>query len=231
MTSASNHCRRRDVRAAPLQGRDRRSHLGVVPGRAVSCVPAISSSGRCRTTAIRRRSSAIAWERAKGLREMAAKAPNALCPGHGGPVIGEQEKIVHMLTETATFLDTVVSRTLAAMENGSPPHVDIVTGIELPKSQSPWLQPVYDDTEFLVRNVIRFYGGWWSGRPSRTQARAARQTGERDRKPCRWRETLAERARRSSRRQVTSPRLPSGRLCAGSRAGRRRRAGQGRGGL
>ena len=59
-----------------------------------------------------------------------------------------------------------MSRTLAAMENGSPPHVDIVTGIDLPKSDSPWLQPVYDDTEFLVRNVIRYYGGWWSGRPS-----------------------------------------------------------------
>ncbi len=107
-----------------------------------------------------------AWERAKGLRAMAALAPNALCPGHGGPVIGDSGKIVHMLTETADFLDTVVARTLAAMENGSPPHVDIVTGIELPKSDSPWLQPVYDDTEFLVRNVIRFYGGWWSGRPS-----------------------------------------------------------------
>jgi alkyl sulfatase BDS1-like metallo-beta-lactamase superfamily hydrolase len=52
------------------------------------------------------------------------------------------------------------------MEGGSPPHVDIVTGIDLPKSQSPWLQPVYDDTEFLVRNVIRYFGGWWSGRPS-----------------------------------------------------------------
>jgi alkyl sulfatase BDS1-like metallo-beta-lactamase superfamily hydrolase len=68
--------------------------------------------------------------------------------------------------ETAAFLETVVSRTMAAMENGSPPHVDIVTGIDLPASDSPWLQPVYDDTEFLVRNVIRYYGGWWSGRPS-----------------------------------------------------------------
>ncbi|HXL99621.1 MAG TPA: alkyl sulfatase dimerization domain-containing protein [Rhizomicrobium sp.] len=106
------------------------------------------------------------WERAKGLRAMAALAPQALCPGHGGPVIGEETKIARMLIETADFLDTVVSRTLAAMEAGSPPHVDIVTGVELPKSDSPWLQPVYDDTEFLVRNVIRFYGGWWSGRPS-----------------------------------------------------------------
>jgi alkyl sulfatase BDS1-like metallo-beta-lactamase superfamily hydrolase len=81
-------------------------------------------------------------------------------------VIGESDKIARMLTETADFLDTVVKRTLAAMENGSPPHVDIVTGVELPTSDSPWLQPVYDDTEFLVRNIIRFYGGWWSGRPS-----------------------------------------------------------------
>jgi glyoxylase-like metal-dependent hydrolase (beta-lactamase superfamily II) len=106
------------------------------------------------------------WERAAALRKMAALAPYALCPGHGGPVIGDTDKIVRMLTETADFLDLVVSRTLQAMEAGSPPHTDIVTGIELPTSSSPWLQPVYDDTEFLVRNVIRHYGGWWSGRPS-----------------------------------------------------------------
>jgi glyoxylase-like metal-dependent hydrolase (beta-lactamase superfamily II) len=106
------------------------------------------------------------WDRAKGLREMAAKSPYALCPGHGGPVIGENEKIVRMLNETAEFLETIVERTMEAMENGSPPHTDIVTGIALPKSVSPWLQPVYDDTEFIVRNVIRYYGGWWNGRPS-----------------------------------------------------------------
>jgi alkyl sulfatase BDS1-like metallo-beta-lactamase superfamily hydrolase len=44
--------------------------------------------------------------------------------------------------------------------------VDIVTGINMPQSDSPWLQPVYDDTEFIVRSVIRYFGGWWSGRPS-----------------------------------------------------------------
>src|ERR1700744_2714771 len=65
------------------------------------------------------------WERAKGLRAMAACKPQALCPGHGGPVIGEAGKIARMLNETADFLDAVVSRTLAAMEAGSPPHVDI----------------------------------------------------------------------------------------------------------
>ena len=100
------------------------------------------------------------WDRAKALRAMAALEPYALCPGHGGPVIAETAKIVRMLTETADLLETVVTNTLAAMEDGSPPHNDIVTGVALPKSDSPWLQPVYDDTEFLVRNVIRFYGGW-----------------------------------------------------------------------
>jgi glyoxylase-like metal-dependent hydrolase (beta-lactamase superfamily II) len=105
------------------------------------------------------------FDRAKGLRAMADCGVQSLCPGHGGPVVGDKDKIARMLTETADFLETLVARTLVAMENGSPPHVDIVTGIDLPVSNLPWLQPVYDDTEFLVRNVIRYYGGWWSGRP------------------------------------------------------------------
>ncbi len=71
-----------------------------------------------------------------------------------------------MLLETADYLDAIVTRTLRAMENGSPPHVDVVRAVEIPKSNSPWLAPVYDDPEFIVRNVIRFYGGWFGGRPS-----------------------------------------------------------------
>src|SRR5207247_185851 len=31
----------------------------------------------------------------------------------------------------------------------------------------PYLQPVYDEPEFVVRNVWRLYGGWWDGAPSR----------------------------------------------------------------
>jgi len=133
-------------------------------------------------------------DRAKGLREMAACAPQALCPGHGGPVTGDAAKIAHMLSETAQFLETLVSRTLAAMEAGSPPHVDIVTGIELPKSDSPWLQPVYDDTEFLVRNVIRLYGGWWSGRPSELKPAPRAELAREIAKSCGGALSLAERA-------------------------------------
>jgi alkyl sulfatase BDS1-like metallo-beta-lactamase superfamily hydrolase len=83
---------------------------------------------------------------------------------------------------------------MAAMENGSPPHADIVTGIDLPTSDSPWLQPVYDDTEFLVRNVIRYYGGWWSGRPSELKPASRDKLAQEIANLCGGAKTLAERA-------------------------------------
>jgi alkyl sulfatase BDS1-like metallo-beta-lactamase superfamily hydrolase len=106
---------------------------------------------------------------AVGLRQMAALRPNSLCPGHGGPVVGKPDLIQRMLLETASFLESIVEQTLAAMNDGAPPHVDIVHRVKLPASDSPWLQNIYDDAEFIVRNVIRQYGGWYSGRPSELQ--------------------------------------------------------------
>jgi alkyl sulfatase BDS1-like metallo-beta-lactamase superfamily hydrolase len=106
------------------------------------------------------------WDWARGLREMAARRPRSLCPGHGGPVVDDPDKIQRMLLETADYLDSIVNQTLAALNDGSPPHVDIVHRVRIPKSDSPWLQPVYDEGEFIVRNIVRYYGGWWSGRPS-----------------------------------------------------------------
>ena len=62
-----------------------------------------------------------------------------------------------------SYLEAIVERTVAALEDGSPPHVDIVRSVEPPTTDSPWLQPVYDEAEFIVRNVIRCFGGWYSG--------------------------------------------------------------------
>jgi alkyl sulfatase BDS1-like metallo-beta-lactamase superfamily hydrolase len=97
---------------------------------------------------------------------MAACEPRSLCPGHGGPVVDDPALVRRMLLETAALLEAIVERTLAVLEDDSPPHADIVRRVELPASDSPWLQPVYDEAEFIVRNVIRHFGGWWSGRPS-----------------------------------------------------------------
>jgi glyoxylase-like metal-dependent hydrolase (beta-lactamase superfamily II) len=101
-----------------------------------------------------------------GLREMAALRPDSLCPGHGGPVVNNPDLIQRMLLETASFLESVLEQTLAVMNDGAPPHVDIVHRVILPVSESPWLQNIYDDAEFIIRNIIRQYGGWYSGRPS-----------------------------------------------------------------
>ncbi len=106
------------------------------------------------------------WDWAAGLREMAAAQPQTLCPGHGGPVVHEPALIQRMLLETAAFLEDIVEQTLEVMNDGSPPHVDIVEAVALPVSDSPWLQNIYDDAEFIIRNVVRYYGGWWNGRPS-----------------------------------------------------------------
>jgi cysteine synthase A len=32
--------------------------------------------------------------------------------------------------------------------------------------ERPYLKPVYDETEFIVRNIWRLYGGWYDGTPS-----------------------------------------------------------------
>ena len=31
----------------------------------------------------------------------------------------------------------------------------------------PFLQPIYDEPEFIVRNIWRLYGGWYDGNPAR----------------------------------------------------------------
>jgi glyoxylase-like metal-dependent hydrolase (beta-lactamase superfamily II) len=106
------------------------------------------------------------WDWAAALRAMAAKQPRTLAPGHGGPVVDDPALVQRILLETAELLEAIVERTLAVLEAGSPPHVDVVRSVELPTSDAPWLQPVYDEAEFIVRNVIRYFGGWYSGRPS-----------------------------------------------------------------
>jgi glyoxylase-like metal-dependent hydrolase (beta-lactamase superfamily II) len=106
------------------------------------------------------------WDWADGLRWIAALAPASLCPGHGGPVVRDPGKIQRMLLETAEYLEALVAQALAALNDGAPPHTDIVHRVKAPASDSPWLQPVYDEAEFIVRNIVRFYAGWWNGRPS-----------------------------------------------------------------
>jgi alkyl sulfatase BDS1-like metallo-beta-lactamase superfamily hydrolase len=106
----------------------------------------------------------IEW--AKALRDMAALRPAVLCPGHGPPILGE-ERTVLALSEAAELLESLHAQTLALMNQGA--RLDeVVAGVVAPAHllARPYLRPVYDEPQFIVRNLWRLYGGWYDGNPA-----------------------------------------------------------------
>jgi alkyl sulfatase BDS1-like metallo-beta-lactamase superfamily hydrolase len=97
---------------------------------------------------------------------MAALSPEIMLPGHGLPIVGEA-RVRQALTEGAELLETLVEQTLAMMNEGARLD-DIVHTVRAPDAllARPYLQPIYDEPEFVVRNVWRLYGGWYDGDPS-----------------------------------------------------------------
>jgi glyoxylase-like metal-dependent hydrolase (beta-lactamase superfamily II) len=105
-------------------------------------------------------------EWAQALRRMRALEPDYLLPGHGLPVIGAG-RVGQALADTAELLESLVSQTLEVMNGGGRLDEAIHT-VRVPASLAdrPYLQPVYDEPEFIVRTVWRLYGGWWDGNPA-----------------------------------------------------------------
>jgi len=113
-------------------------------------------------------------EWAQALRTIADLPAETLCPGHGPPILG-RERIRLALDETAELLESLVEQTLAIMNAGGRLE-DALASVRAPARllERPYLRPVYDEPEFVVRNVWRLYGGWWDGDPSHLKpARAA----------------------------------------------------------
>ncbi|MEX0781643.1 MAG: alkyl sulfatase dimerization domain-containing protein [Dehalococcoidia bacterium] len=70
------------------------------------------------------------------------------------------------LTDTAELLESIEGQVVALMNMGT--TLDrILHQVKAPKHllEKPYLRPVYDDPQFLVRNVWRLYGGWYEGEP------------------------------------------------------------------
>jgi alkyl sulfatase BDS1-like metallo-beta-lactamase superfamily hydrolase len=105
-------------------------------------------------------------EWAAALREMAELEPELLLPGHGWPIAGAQ-RVHQALTDTAALLEHLVDETLALMNAGARLD-DIVHTVRAPAHllERPYLRPVYDEPEFVVRTVWRLYGGWYDGNPA-----------------------------------------------------------------
>ncbi len=106
-------------------------------------------------------------EWARSLREMAARRPQLLLPAHGLP-IGGTDRIQRVLLEVAEVLEDLVDRTVAMM-NGGATLDEIVHSVRVPDGTLaiPYLRPLYDEPEFVVRNIWRLYGGWWDANPAR----------------------------------------------------------------
>ncbi len=105
-------------------------------------------------------------EWARALRSMAALEPELFLPAHGLPVAGA-DRVVHVLTDVAAALESLVEQTLALMNDGAPLD-EVVRSVHLDPDLAtrPYLQAVYDEPEFVVRNIWRLYGGWWDGDPA-----------------------------------------------------------------
>ncbi|MDX1621350.1 MAG: TrpB-like pyridoxal phosphate-dependent enzyme, partial [Nitriliruptorales bacterium] len=108
-----------------------------------------------------------AREWAAALRETAELVPEVLLPGHGFPVVGE-DRVHEALTNTASLLESLHDQTVALMNDGA--TLDEILHTVRPPGElmeKPYLQPVYDEPEFIVRNIYREYGGWYNGNPAR----------------------------------------------------------------
>ena len=71
------------------------------------------------------------------------------------------------LTDAATLLESLHDQTVDLMNAGATLD-EVIHAVRGPADllDRPYLQPIYDDPEFIVRNVWRLYGGWWDGDPS-----------------------------------------------------------------
>jgi alkyl sulfatase BDS1-like metallo-beta-lactamase superfamily hydrolase len=126
-----------------------------------------------------------------------------LLPGHGLPIIGAA-RVRQALRETAELLESLQTQTLRLMNEGA--TLDrVLQAVRAPAEllERPYLRPVYDDPEFIVRNIWRLYGGWYDGNPAHlTPAPDAELAAE-----VAWLagggEALAERARELARQGRT----------------------------
>ncbi len=100
------------------------------------------------------------------LRRLAALDAEVLCPGHGPPIFGAA-RVRQALADTAALLESLEEQALALLNQGA--SLDrILHEVKAPAPllERPYLRPVYDEPEFIVRNVCRLYGGWYDGNPA-----------------------------------------------------------------
>ena len=102
-------------------------------------------------------------EWADALEKMAGLGAEWMFPGHGLVVEG-RDAVRLVLTDTAAHLRCIIDQVLARLNAGEPPE-DIVQAVrsDAALASLPYLEEVYDHPQFIVRNLLRLWGGWWNG--------------------------------------------------------------------
>jgi len=131
---------------------------------------------------------------AEALREMSGLGAEVLLPGHGLPVVGA-ERVEAILTDTAALLESLHEQTVAVMNEGAP-LAEAFERVEAPAEllAKPYLRPIYDDPEFVVRNIWRLYGGWYDLDPQSLKPAPAAELGAEVARLAGGADVLAERA-------------------------------------
>ena len=114
-------------------------------------------------------------EWAQALRRMDQLGAETMLPGHGPPLVGA-DRVHAALTDTAALLESLVEQTLALMNQGA--SLDqVMQSVQAPAEllARPYLRPIYDEPEFIVRNLWRLYGGWYDGDPSHLKPAPAQE--------------------------------------------------------
>ena len=103
--------------------------------------------------------------------------PRCCSPATACPIVGA-DRVREALTRTRrALLEHLHDATLEMMNDGATLDdiVHTVAGAGRSCSQRPYLRPVYDEPEFVVRNMWRLYGGWYDGNPRPPQAGTGRR--------------------------------------------------------
>lgn len=106
----------------------------------------------------------VEW--AAAMRDMASQGAELFLPAHGLPIAGK-ERIRRVLTDVAESLEFLVHETIERMNDGATLD-EIIHEVQIDPSilEKPYLRPIYDEPEFVVRNIWRMYGGWYDGNPA-----------------------------------------------------------------
>lgn len=134
-----------------------------VPGRNLACVGDLWIEG-FPNAGNPQKVQRYAEEWAQSARRIAEHRPAVVIPGHGMPMsdpAGIQERFINL----ARYLELLTDYTIDSLNAGLD-HNAIVTGFRAPEDLAnlPYMVAVHDRPEFVIRNLIRRYGGWWNGR-------------------------------------------------------------------